>query len=235
MPFASNQNVRIHYQVVGTGPALVLHHGTFGSGADWVEFGYVDSLKEDHQLILLDARGHGKSDKPHDPAAYDIAHRSSDVLAVLDDLGIRSADYFGYSLGGWTGFLLARYAPQRFNSFIFSAAHSFAEDMQPFRNIMPRSIDALAALIDQVFGSRLTPALRTRLLANDLDALRALTQDRVSNADVLQSMTMPCLLFVGEFDPRLTMVNKCASQLNNAKFPCCHNAIMLTRSFVVIW
>jgi pimeloyl-ACP methyl ester carboxylesterase len=78
-------------------------------------------LKEHHQLILLDARGHGESDKPHDPAAYDVAHRSWDVQAVLDDLSILK------SLGGWTGFWLARYALHRCNSFILGGAHLYAE------------------------------------------------------------------------------------------------------------
>jgi pimeloyl-ACP methyl ester carboxylesterase len=237
MPVANNQGVRIHYETVGRGPALVLHHGTFGSGASWVDFGYVDALKEDHQLILLDARGHGESDKPHDSAAYDVAHRTSDVVAVLDDLSIRKADYFGYSLGGWTGFWLAKYAPHRFSSFIIGAAHPYAENMQPFRDLMPRNADAFATMVDQIFGSRLTPVSRSRLLANDLDALRALTQDRVSNADVLPTMTMPCLLFVGELDPRLAAVKKCASELPTATFftlPECDHIDTLVRSDLVI-
>jgi pimeloyl-ACP methyl ester carboxylesterase len=216
MPFVNNQGARIHYETVGSGSALVLHHGTFGSGADWADVGYVDALKEDHQLILLDSRGHGESDKPHDPAAYGLAHRTSDVLAVLDDLSIRKADYFGFSLGGWIGFGLAKHAPHRFNSFILGAAHPYAEDMQPFRDYMLRSPEAVATMVDQVFGSRITPAMRSRLLANDLEALRALTQDRESNADVLPSMTMPCLLFVGELDPRLAKVKECVSELPNA-------------------
>jgi pimeloyl-ACP methyl ester carboxylesterase len=218
MPFVTNQGVRIYYETIGYGPVLVMHHGTFGSGADWIDGGYVDALKADHQLILLDARGHGQSDKPHDPKAYNLALRASDVLAVLDELGIQKADYFGYSLGGWIGFDLARRAPERFGSFIFGASHPYTEDMQPFRDLMPRDRDAFAAMIDQVFGSRLTSAMRTRLLANDLDALRALTQDRESNADALPSMTMPCLLFVGELDPRLPQVRQCASDLPNVTF-----------------
>ena len=237
MPFANNQGARIRYETVGRGRALVLHHGLLGSGADWADFGYVDALKEDHQLILLDARGHGESDKPHDPAAYDVAYRISDVQAVLDDLSIRKADYFGYSLGGWTGFWLAKYAPHRFSSFIFGGAHPYAENMQPFRDLMPRNADAFATMVDQIFGSRLTPVSRSRLLANDLDALRALTQDRVSNADVLPTMTMPCLLFVGELDQRFAAVKKCASELPTVTFftlPECDHIDTLVRSDLVI-
>jgi pimeloyl-ACP methyl ester carboxylesterase len=218
MPFVTNQGVRIHYETIGNGPVLVMHHGTRGSGADWIDRGYEDALKANHQVILPDARGHGQSDKPHDPTAYDLALRASDVVAVLDELGIQKADYFGYSMGGWIGFGLAKHAPDRFRSFIFGGAHPYAENMQPFRDFMPRDRDAFAAMVDQVFGNRLTPAMRTRLLANDLDALRALTQDRESNADVLPSMTMPCLLFVGELDPRIAQVRQCASDLPNATF-----------------
>src|ERR1044072_8927424 len=118
MPFVINRGVRIHYETLGTGPALVMHHGTFGSGADWIDVGYVEAVKADHRVILPDARGHGQSDKPHEASAYELALRTTDVLAVLDELGIRKADYFGYSLGGWIGFDLAKRAPDRFRSFI---------------------------------------------------------------------------------------------------------------------
>jgi pimeloyl-ACP methyl ester carboxylesterase len=140
-------------------------------------------------------------------------------------------------MGGWIGFGLAKHAPDRFRSFILGGAHPYAEDMQPFRDLMPRNHDAFAAMVDQVFGSRLTPAMRTRMLANDLDALRALTQDRESNADVLPSMTMPCLLFAGELDPRFAQVRQCASSLPGATFfslpGCDHGAVTERRDLVL--
>ncbi|MGH6710745.1 MAG: alpha/beta fold hydrolase [Bradyrhizobium sp.] len=237
MPFVTNRGVRIHYETIGNGPALVMHHGTFGSGADFIELGYVDAFKADHQVILPDSRGHGQSDKPHDSSSYDLALRASDVIAVLDELDIRKADYFGYSLGGWIGFDLAIRAPERFGSFIFGGSHPYAENMQPFRDLMPRDREAFAAMVDQAFGSRLSPAMRTRLLANDLDALCALTENRESNAEGLPSMTMPCLLFVGELDPRLPQARQCASVLPNATIftlPGCDHPAAAIRSELVI-
>ena len=214
-----------------------MHHGTMGSGADWIDRGYVQDLQADHLVILPDARGHGQSDKPHDAPAYDLALRASDVVAILDALGILQVDYFGYSLGGWIGFGLAKHAPDRCRSFILGGAHPYAEAMQPFREFMPHDHAAFAAVVDQVFGRGLTPAMRTRMLANDLDALRALTQDRESNADVLPSMTMPCLLYVGDLDPRLDHVRQCASQLPNATLltlpQCDHIAALRCRDLVM--
>jgi len=237
MPFVINQGVRIHYESIGNGHPVVMNHGTFGSGADLIDCGYVDALKADHQVILIDSRGHGQSDKPHDPKAYDLALRASDVLAVMDELDVRKADYFGYSLGGWIGFGLAKDAPERFGSFIFVAAHPYAENMQAFRALMPKDHEALSSVLDYIFGSRLPPAMRERWLANDLDALRALTRDREPNVDVIASMLPPCLLMVGELDPRLAPVRQCASELSNASFisfPECDHAALGVRGDLVI-
>ncbi len=69
MSYIVNDSVRINYEVEGSREktCIVLVHGFFGSIEDWYEYNYVNRLKEDYYLILVDARGHGKSDKPTDP------------------------------------------------------------------------------------------------------------------------------------------------------------------------
>jgi pimeloyl-ACP methyl ester carboxylesterase len=218
MPFAQNDGIRIHYETAGRGPALVLHHGTGGSGPDWVDLGYVEALQDRHRLILIDARGHGQSDKPHDPAAYDLSLRAADVVAVLDDLEMQAASFLGYSMGGWIGFGLAKRFPQRFNSFILGGAHPYAENTQAIRDRMPTDPAAFAAGLEKTYGALLTPTRRARLLANDLVALRALTQDRDDISDVLPSMTVPCLIFCGDLDPRFAQARQAASAMPNATF-----------------
>ena len=74
MPYADNDGIRIHYQVEGEGPPLVLQHGFSESVVDWYEVGYVDALRSDYRLILIDARGHGASDKPHDTDSYAVSY-----------------------------------------------------------------------------------------------------------------------------------------------------------------
>lgn len=100
MPFANNQGVRIHYEVEGKGPPLVLLHGLGGSLEMWYDSGYEKPLKNDYQLILIDVRGHGASDKQHDPKSYELELLVSDVVVVLDDLNINKAHFLGYSMGG---------------------------------------------------------------------------------------------------------------------------------------
>ena len=113
MPYAINDGTRIHYEMVGDGPPLVLQHGFSGSGRDWHEFGYVEAMREHYRLILIDARGHGDSDKPYDRDAYALQHRVADIVTVLDELNIAAAHYLGYSMGGWIGYGMAKHAPDR--------------------------------------------------------------------------------------------------------------------------
>jgi pimeloyl-ACP methyl ester carboxylesterase len=122
---AVNSGLRIHYRVVGAGAPLVLQHGLSDSIESWHEYGYVDGLERDRTLILIDARGHGQSDKPHDPDAYARTELVADVVAVLDDLGIERAAFYGHSMGGHIGFDVARYAPNRLSALVVSGADAF--------------------------------------------------------------------------------------------------------------
>src|SRR6266567_2587371 len=95
MPYVRSQGLRIHYHVEGDGPPLVCQHGFGDSLESWYELGYVDALKDEYRLVLIDARGHGASDKPHEPEAYSFQNVTADVVAVLDALTIANAHYFG--------------------------------------------------------------------------------------------------------------------------------------------
>jgi pimeloyl-ACP methyl ester carboxylesterase len=160
-----------------------------------------------------------------------------DVAAVLDDLDLQTANYFGYSMGGWIGFGLAKYAPERARSLILGGAHPYPEDMTAFRNRIPEEPQGFIELVEPVFGQHLTPGIRERLLLNDLAALRALTQDRPSLADALPNISMPCMVFVGETDPRFPIVKQCVKQLPSATFftlPDCDHVAALGRSELVL-
>ena len=85
MPYADSDGVQIYYEVEGNpeGPPLVLQHGLTGYLESWRERGYTEVLGDDYRLILIDARGHGRSDKPHEPSAYVRELRAADVVSVL--------------------------------------------------------------------------------------------------------------------------------------------------------
>ena len=121
MPRVDNQGISIHYRVEGDGPPLVLQHGFSDSSETWYERGFVAALKPNYSVVLIDVRGHGQSDKPHDPPFYAPEKFASDIVAVLDDLGMKTATYWGYSMGGWIGFAMARYALDRVACCVFRA------------------------------------------------------------------------------------------------------------------
>jgi pimeloyl-ACP methyl ester carboxylesterase len=126
MAFAtSSDGVRIAYDVVGNGPPLLLHHGFAVSARVWHEPDYVTPLQDRYRLILMDARGHGESDNPHDPADYVMPRRVADVTAVLDALGIDQVHFLGYSMGARVGFAVGTLAPDRIASFILGGSDPF--------------------------------------------------------------------------------------------------------------
>ena len=217
MPYANNNGVRIHYHVEGQGDPMVLQHGFMGRLEDWYNFDYVEPLKKDYQLILIDARGHGKSDKLYDPESYKLELRARDVVAVLDDLNINKAHYFGYSMGGWIGYGIARYAPERFYSLIIGGAQPYAQSFEAFRAGLSKGMNAFVASIEDQFGS-LNPDWKVQLLENDVRALIACQQDRPDIDDMLPGVTTPCLLYAGDVDPIHEGVKKSASHIPNAIF-----------------
>src|SRR5688500_9494864 len=112
--YFDSDGVKIHYQVWGKGDPIVLVHGfTASIDANWVQPGIVDKLDDDFKVIALDLRGHGKSDKPHDPAVYGEI-MAMDVIRLLDHLKIDKAHIVGYSLGGFTTLKLVTMHPERF-------------------------------------------------------------------------------------------------------------------------
>jgi len=113
MPATRRSGLAIHYELDGSGPPLVLLHGGFTSTELWQIDGYVGGLREERQLILIDLRGHGRSDKPHEPEAYRLSRLASDVLAVLDEIGLVSAAICGFSLGANTALCVAACDPDR--------------------------------------------------------------------------------------------------------------------------
>ncbi len=206
MPYAMNDGVRIYYEREGTGSPIVVHHGFTLSILDMREWGFVDALKDEHTVIVMDARGHGASDKPHDPADYTFDKRVADVLAVLDDAGVARAIFFGYSMGGVVGYAAAHYAPDRFHAFIIGGAHPDAQDAVRFRQQAEElRAGGMAGYVERLErgGWAIPPAIRARKFANDAEALAAsliASGERPSFTEALVHLRVPMLVFAGDQD-----------------------------------
>jgi 3-oxoadipate enol-lactonase len=97
MPFADAAGVKIYYEVLGQGDPLVMIQG-YGQYA--LQWGGLPNefAKQQYQVILMDNRGTGRSDKPDAPVT--IAQMADDVCQVLDALSMKRASVFGVSMGG---------------------------------------------------------------------------------------------------------------------------------------
>lgn len=219
MPFAVNQGIRIYYETEGSGPPLLLHHGLSDSIEGLRESGLVAALNPERRLILIDARGHGKSDKPHDPEAYALDRRAMDVVAVLDALDIEKTAYYGYSMGGVIGYGVAAHAPERLSSLVVGGAHPYASSMEFFRENLQAGLKTWLAVLEQLAGP-LPESTVLRMMANDIDALRAsVLDDRSPAFPKTPELTFPCRLIVADADPIMPLVEQFASEMKAGFFP----------------
>ncbi len=227
MPFASNHGIKISYEVEGQGPPIVLAHGMSGDTSFWRGYGYVDKLKDKYTVILFDARGHGKSDKPHEAENYDYRLMVGDVISVMDALGLLKAHYWGYSMGAHIGLGMAQLFPERLLSLVIGATTAAADsdDAEPgpllkmFRRGVQEGHEAVVEDMRALFGS-ITPQYEQRLRSLDLQAMVAFLESwwpSLEN-DVLQ-IKLPCLLYAGDLDRSAhTYLKEVAQQLPNARF-----------------
>ncbi len=202
MPYANSNGVKIYYEVEGEGPPLVLFHGFTSDLESWRERGYADALNKDHTLVFLDLRGHGKSDKPHDPEAYLVERFVGDVKAVLNAVGVARANLVGYSAGGSIALCVARALPDRVTSATIMAGSPKRDTHQavrPFVQALVTDRNAVVARMEQ--AGPLPDAMRRRILMNDYEALLAVTALPKPGVEAdLPNMTMPFLIFLGEAD-----------------------------------
>lgn len=108
MAYFEHEGCALHYEEYGQGDPLVLLHGLGSSCQDWEL--QVPVLSRHYRVILMDIRGHGRSDKPRD--GYHIATFSADLLALLEHLHTGPVHFVGLSMGGMVGFQFAVDHPQ---------------------------------------------------------------------------------------------------------------------------
>jgi len=195
-------------------------------------------LSKEYRLILVDARGHGKSDKPYEPEAYGLKLMVEDLVSILDDLGIGKANYYGYSLGGRIGFRIPLYAQERFQSLILGGAMypvrgdedakddtllSIHETLEAaVKEAFDRAMETYIAAREKRFGP-FPAVIRDSFLQNDPLALMAANRAhreviRPKASEVLPQVCLPCLIFSGEADPRFAGARECARLIPNARF-----------------
>ncbi|MGI9483152.1 MAG: alpha/beta fold hydrolase [Hyphomicrobiales bacterium] len=101
MPKFSSEGVEIAYNVEGAGAPILLIHGFASNAAvNWFDTGWVRTLTDaGRQVIAVDNRGHGDSEKLYDPAEYSSPIMAEDAANLIRHLGLTDIDVMGYSMG----------------------------------------------------------------------------------------------------------------------------------------
>ena len=218
--YFDSSGVKIRYIDVGQGEPVVLIHA-FGATLDlnWRRPGVVAALSKDYRVIAFDCRGHGQSDKPHDPASYG-AHMAGDVVNLLDQLKISKAHLVGYSMGGDIVAQFVTLYPDRALTATIggtSVAKSWTDEHARENEEIASSLEqggGLRLLIQRLMPpdeppvpvANLERASQELIRRNDPLALAAILRGypaRGITDDELKAVRVPLLAIVGSADPNV--------------------------------
>ena len=223
----TDDGLRVVYDVAGTPsdrPPVVLHHG-FAANAfiNWQRPGVVDALVgAGRHVVALDARGHGRSDKPRDPERYGPARMANDVEELVAQLGFGEYDLVGYSMGGIVAATVAsRDADARVHRLVLGGVGGALADPELAgrqRRRMARVVEGLEATDPAEVTEPSGAAFRAFATATgaDLGALAAVARSGAIERLAVERITAPTLVLVGADDALAVDADKLAAAIPGA-------------------
>ncbi|WP_428687294.1 alpha/beta fold hydrolase [Roseibium sp.] len=220
MPQFEADGVKIAYLDEGEGDPILLIHG-FASNkqVNWQYPGWVDLLvKDGRRVIAIDNRGHGDSQKYHDPDAYGAPIMAEDARRLLDHLDVERADVMGYSMGARISAFLTLNHSDRVRRAVFSGLGygmitgigdpepiAAALETDRIQDIGDRAGRAFRAFAEQTGSDRLA-----------LAACMRSSRQKISEEDV-KRIDRPVLVAVGTKDDIAGSPHKLAELIPHAE------------------
>lgn len=228
MPYASNEGVRIHYEVLGSGPPLFLHIGAGREWDSWKLAGYPERLKE-YRLIIPDPRGRGLSDRPRTLAAHRLENYVSDVVSIVDDQGVDRVGFWGHSDGARVGFVLALKHPNRLKALVAAGGQDEPGEYEKWRvSLAGRARARGMGPLDEFFRRKYLRAFghgypewykRTRRFRDpEMFALNMLAwKDWIERWDMYPRIRVPSLIIAGDKEDPAGLGHRIASLMPDAR------------------
>lgn len=206
MPTIRSNGIWLHFEQDGdpSWPTVLLVHGFASSGDDnWLASGWVKRLREaKRRTVRIDCRGHGRSEKPLDPAAYSLDLFAADLEEILRYANARTVDLFGYSMGARICLHFLERKPARLRSVILGGIGANVLHGLPENDAITAALEASdPAKITSPVGRAFREFAQSR--GNDLRALAAVRRGPRSaapNRDALAKLTLPALFWAGSKD-----------------------------------
>jgi pimeloyl-ACP methyl ester carboxylesterase len=208
--FTAQDGVEIAYDEWGTpsdDPPVVLHHGFVAdANLNWVATGVVAALVDaGHHVVALDARGHGRSGKPRDPARYGERTMAGDLRMLVDILGSAEFDLVGYSMGAIVALIVAVDEPRLGRLVVGGVGAGVVELGGVDTRVIDNTLLVAALEADDPATIEDPAAAGFRHFADAIgaDHLALAAQARMVNASpiALGSIEVPTLVLAGDTDP----------------------------------
>lgn len=189
--------IKMYYEIYGSGKPLVLIHG----GGSSILFDYkevISKLENKFQLIGIDLQNHGKSDHRKIPETFE--QDAKDVAALLKEINIDKASFFGFSNGGNTVMQIAHLYPEIVDKLIVASAFYKRNGMMDgfFESMMNATLDSMPGTLKTNFLSLNSDV---EALENMFDKDSKRMQTFVDwNEDILKGIKAPTLFISGDKD-----------------------------------
>jgi pimeloyl-ACP methyl ester carboxylesterase len=206
MRSVERNGVKIHFEVVGEGPPVVLLHGSAGDRTMWRHAGYVDGL-DSFNRVLVDSRGRGLSGRPAAERAHRLEEYVEDVEVVIEALGAEHVALWGYSSGAHGAAAVAQRLPERVGALIttsWTADMGTPEERDGLIQVLESSgMNGLNSELEREEGISLPSWMREQFLATDPGVFVAEVKGFGDGSQVrasLGTIRAPALLLVGAME-----------------------------------
>lgn len=227
-------DIKLYYEIYGEGASILMLHGGVYGYIDEFEF-LIPKLAENHHVICLATRGHGKSEVGNQPYTYE--QRADDAFKMIQHLKLDSVTVLGFSDGGFAALKLAALYPQVVKKVVAMGVGDSPKGSQ--RKEFHYSAKGLLNESKDFFESRLKLMPEPDRWDESLQMLNELYNEDYMSAETFSNIKCPVLLMNGERDDYTTLAEliRCYQSIPNASLsiiPNCHHVIFYC-NFPAVW
>jgi pimeloyl-ACP methyl ester carboxylesterase len=189
-----------------TAGVVLLAHGFATSRAEnWRRLGWYGAFeRKGYRILALDMRGHGESEKPHDPNVYGRDELVGDLVRLMDHAGVERADLMGYSMGARLSLQMALAHRDRIGNLIVGGVGGRMFEPPPAQAPKMTMAEAMRAADPETITEKTMKGFRlfAEQQGEDRLALAAFTEGRnlALGKDDIASITAPTLVVAGQRD-----------------------------------